>query len=258
MRNGVIVVLAGILAAGAGCMGKGSGGASTLSVTAKAVSPPASATSAGLDLGAGIVVDRVEVALRRIGLEGTPSAAASDAMAADDHGGGGGEDGAEPGEVKVGPFLVDLSGDALASGVLAPAFDADVPPGTYRELRVVVGPVDPAEATSALAALGGSSVVIAGTIDGAPFTFSSSLVSVQKRESTITVAAKGGSSNVTLTVSPAGWFTGPSGRLDPRVASNRAAIEARIAASIDAFGDEDEDGIDDATEHHGGDGAGHG
>jgi hypothetical protein len=274
MRNGMIVALTGILTVGAGCMGKGTSGGGALSVTAKAVSPSAAAATGGLDLGSGIAVDRVQLALRRIGLEGTPSAAAVGAASdgtGDDHGGSGGssgssgssgsgaDDGAEDaGEVKVGPFLVDLAGDALASGLLAPAFDGDVPPGTYRELRIVVGPVDPAAATSALAALGGRSVVIAGRIDGEAFTFSSSLTSTQKRESTVIVAASGASSNVTLTISPAGWFTGPGGRLDPRVEANRSAIEARIAASIDAFGDDDHDGIDDATEHHGGDdGAGH-
>ncbi len=263
MRNEIVVSLAAaVLALGVGC----SGGNSRLSVSAKAVVPAAPASSGSLDLGAGIAVDRVRIALRRIGLEGAPAAAPDggatgtgnmEDRSTADHG-----DGGEGGEVAVGPFLVDLSGDALASGKLTQAFDADVPPGTYRELRIVVGPVDAAEAGSGtgLAALDGDSVVLSGSIDGAAFTFTSKLSSVQKRESTLTVSADGKSSNVTLTVDPSGWFRTTDGsRLEPTEA-NRAAIEANIEASIDAFGDDDEDGHEDGSDRGegSGDGSGHG
>ena len=113
----------------------------------------------------------------------------------------------------------------------------------------MVGPVVPA-AEAGLAALDGASVAIDGTIDGAAFTFTSSLVSVQKREAILVVSADGGSSNVTLTVDPGGWFRAADGsRLDPRAASSRGAIAAHPAASIDAFGDDDVDGHEDGPDH---------
>jgi len=259
MRNMTIVALAGFLVVGAGCMSKVRGASAPLSVSAKTVAPSAApATAAELDLGSGITIARVRLALGEIGLEATASSAsaamdASSVGTVDDSGGHGAEAGEDPGEVKVGPFLVDLSGDALAGGTLAQVFDADVPAGTYRELRIVVAPVDPSGATSALADLDGRSAMIGGTIDGAPFTFSSRLVSAQRRESTLVVAADGSSSNVTLTISPAGWFRAPNGsRLDPTADGDRAAIEANLAASIDAFADDDQDGRDD----RGGDGPG--
>lgn len=275
MRSMTIVALAGILMAGAGCSGsKGHGGAA-LSVSARAdIGAPAE--SGSLDLGSGITVSRVRIAIREIGLEaaavGTTASSTemhasrdgsndSGSHGSDGSGGsggsgsGGGDDGDDdPGEVKVGPFLVDLAGSALASGTLAQVFDGDVPAGTYGELRIVVAPVDPSGATSALADLGGRSVVIDGTIDGAPFTFSSRLRSAQKRESTLTISAGAASSNVTLTISPAKWFVARDGsRLDPTVDANRSAIEANLRASIDAFADDDGDGREDGRE----DGPGH-
>lgn len=241
-----VAVATGLLAFGGAC-GKGRSG-TALSVSARAVTTASSSTVSGsLDLGAGISLDRVRVAVREIRLEGamdpggTASSATADAAAGDGEGG-------DAGEARVGPFLVDLTGAALAHGTLTQAFDAEVPPGTYRELRIVVGPVDVSMTGSnaGLAALAEDSVVIDGSIGGAAFTFSSSLTSDQKRESTVVVAAGGTSGNVTLTVSPEGWFKAPDGSpLDPRVDANRAAIEANIRASIDAFGDDDEDGLDD-------------
>lgn len=280
MRNMTSVALAGILMAGTGCTGKGTGSGAALSVSARTVTGAAGSTSAppsgSLDLGDGIAVSRVRLALREIGLEAAASAggsagssteveASSRRSGGEDRagesggsgggsGGGGdgsgGEAGDDPGEVKVGPFLVDLEGGALSGGALAQVFDADVPAGTYRELRIVVAPVEPAGATRDLADLNGSSVVIDGTIDGAPFTFVSRLTSAQKRESTLTVSAAGASNNVTLTIAPAGWFKAQDGaRLDPTVDGNRSAIEGNLRASIDAFADDDGDGHEDGPGH---------
>jgi hypothetical protein len=247
MTKTTMVALAGILLVGAGC-GSGSksqAGSARLSVSAKAVTAPAAATTSGLDLGAGITINRVRVALSEIGLEATAATSASVSVTTSDDSAGH-DVGEDPGEVKVGPFLVDLSGTALAGGSISQVLDADVPAGTYRELRIVVAPV--AGATGALATLGGNSVVVDGTVDGAPFTFSSQLISVQKRESTVT--ADSGSSNVTLTVSPAGWFKASDGsRLDPTIAGNRSAIELNIGSSIDAFDDDNGDGHEDAPGH---------
>jgi hypothetical protein len=255
-----------------------------VTVSAKsAVATTAAAAPGSLDLGTGIVIDRVRVVIRKVKLEGAV-AGAPDAGAdggaddpanhtlvaaaqggsdgdggVDDHGGqgrGGDDDDAD--EIRVGPFLVDLTGDALATGGLSKVFDGVVPPGTYRELRVVVDVVPPALAGSdaALADMNGKSVIIDGKLDGTAFSFTSSLHAEARRETTLVVGAS--TANVTLTVDPSGWFKAADGsRLDPTAPSSKAQIEANIKASVDAFDDDDHDGHDDHGGHGADDGAGH-
>lgn len=258
------------------CTGSGGG---RLAVSARTVTPAgaaATATPAGLDLGDGIVLTRVRLGVQKIALEGAAGATASATGAVsgsptmDDSGGGAGSGGSDSGgsddggsrgsddgssdEVEVGPFAVDLGPGDLAGGI-HPVFDAGVPAGTYRELRVVVGPVAAAGTGAPLADLGGRSVIVDGTIDGAPFSFASALASTQKVERIVSVAADGSSSGVTLTVDPHAWFRAADGaRLDPTVDANRAAIEGAIRSSIGVE-------IEDESEGSGGggsdDGPGH-
>ncbi len=254
-RLGAAVAAAMLIAA---CKGNGAG---RLSVTARTAAPAgagvAAAPAGGLDLGDGIAITRVRLAVRRISLEGAPAATAAMAGApatasdgsesgdgAGDRGGGGTDD---ADEVSVGPFAVDLGPDALGGGIRS-VFDSDVPPGTYRELRIVVGPVADAPAGTPLADLAGRSFAVDGTIDGAPFTFTSALASTQKVEMTIRVAADGSSSGVTLTIDPHGWFRAPDGtRLDPTLDASRAAIEDAVRSSIGAeLEDDGGDGADHA------------
>ncbi|MFL5303127.1 MAG: hypothetical protein ACJ79R_22575 [Anaeromyxobacteraceae bacterium] len=250
-----------------------------------AAATTSAATPGSLDLGNGIVIDRVRVAIRKVKLEGAVDAAdagadggaddpANHALVAaakggaddagsgdggvDDHGGQGlgGDDDAD--EIRVGPFLVDLTGDALATGGLSKVFDGVVPPGTYRELKVVVDVVPPAlaGADAGLADMNGKSVIIDGKLDGTAFSFTSSLHAEAKRETTLVVGAS--TANVTLTVDPGAWFKAADGsRLDPSAPASKPQIEANIKASVDAFDDDDHDGRDDHGGHGADDGAGH-
>jgi hypothetical protein len=246
-----------------------------VSVSAKSV---VAATSGSLDVGNGILVDRVRIAIRKVKLEGAETGAADAggggaddpaghhlvAVASDGSGDGadagsggdGGHDGEDDAdEVKVGPFLVDLAGGALSGGITQ-VFDGDVPAGTYRELRVVVDVVQAALAGSnaALVDMGSRSVIIDGTVDGTAFSFESSLRAEQKRESTLTVDSSATTANLTLSIDPSGWFKAADGtRLDPTAAASKSQIENNIKASVDAFCDHDRDGHDD----RGGDGSGH-
>lgn len=227
----------------------GSRTAGRMSVAATAVAPATPSAGGALELGQGITVTRVRLAVASVKLEAGGDAGGEPAPSG---GAGGGDDGishaaTEHGssgdgdaEARVGPFTVDLSGDALAGGVRR-VFDGDVPAGAYRELAIEIAPVD----AGALSTMGGRSVIVDGTLDGAPFTFSSALRAVQKAEGAFTVAADGASSRVTLSVDPHGWFAGPDRRLDPTSEADRATIEANVAASIRVS--RDDDGGDDAA-----------
>jgi hypothetical protein len=259
-----------------------------LSVSASAATPRATTDggttsdggSASLDLGNGILVDRVRIAVLKVKLEGSP--AATDGGAAPDggtdmdagapmsltagrtsrdHGGGGGDgeggdDEAEPGEVSVGPFLVDLSAAQLSGGV-SQVFDGQIPAGTYREIAIVIGPVsvgDGGTAPAGLAHLGTNSVVVDCTVKGTAFSIAAAIHAKQKREGQVVVDAGGTSKNVTLSVDPTGWFKAADGTgLDPSVAANADQIAANIKASIRVLDDDDHDGHDDQGE----DGSGH-
>jgi Domain of unknown function (DUF4382) len=268
------VAVTALLLAGAACSKSGQ-----LSVSARAQTSADAGTSSGsLDLGQGISVSEVKAVVKRITLH-LPESGTADGGAdggGDDmssHGltasgspadqGGGGHDGegeieneAEDDEVKVGPFLVDLKGDALASKTLSTVFDGDVPAGTYREIKIVIAP-------DTSVAADGSSVTIAGTLDAGTatakdFTFTSRLHAAQRIETDVTVSASG-TQNVTLTIDPSGWFKDSAGnRLDPTDASNQSQIEGNIRRSIKGFCDHDRNGEDDRNEHGGNDGPGHG
>ncbi len=258
----LVMVLAALVLAGTACS-KGSGKVSVSAQSATAADTTSPTTPGTLDLANGIVVSRVRVAVQRIALEGseaaTPDAGsggADDPVADRSSGDGGGdgslgEDDAEADEVKVGPFLVDLTGDKLASGI-SQVFDSDVPAGTYREIKVVIAPVAVADAGSSagLAELNGESIIVDGTVDGTAFSFQSTIHVKQKQESTIVVASDGSTSNVTLTVDPKTWFVGSDGgRLDPGAAASKSQIEDNIRRSVKAFCDDDRNGEDDGPGH---------
>lgn len=267
MMTAAVAVL---MLSGAACSKSGQ-----LAVSAKADTAAGGGTTTGssIDLGGGISVSDVQVVVRRItlhGLENEGQAAdggaddssshtlAASSSAADQGSGGSGsgeaeiENEAEDDEVKVGPFLIDLTGADLANGKLTNVFKAnEIPTGTFRELKIVIAPDTSVEAD-------GFSVTINGTSSTGTFKFQSSLHAAQKIESKVTIDASS-TQNVTLTVDPTGWFKDSAGNvLDPSDPANKSQIEDNIRKSIKGFCDRDRDGHDDATEHQGNDGANHG
>jgi hypothetical protein len=266
------MALAALVLAGTACSAK-SGKVSVSAQSATAADTTTTPTTPGtLDLGNGIVVSRVRVTVQRIALEGaqgaTPDAgtggsddpAGHSLVAVADHGGGDDQGDDDTDEVKVGPFLVDLTGDKLTTGI-SQVFDSDVPAGTYREIKVVIAPVATSDAGSdtGLADMSGESVIVDGTVDGTAFSFQSTIHVAQKQESTIVVTSDGSSSNVTLTVDPRTWFVASDGsRLDPSAAALKSQIEDNIRRSVKAFCDHDRNGEDDGQQHGGADdGPGH-
>ncbi len=260
MNHGTKIRLALALAAlatiGLACSKKSG---SSLSVSAKSTAQATAPSGGSLDLGDGLLVQRIRIAVEKIGLEtsqdgsdaNSGSGASATLVAADQSSGGdpaGSTGETESDEVRVGPCLIDLTGDKLTSGsnALVPVCSADVPAGTYEELEVAIGPVAAADAggVAGLADMNGNSVIVEGTFNGTAFSFQSALEMTQKSETPLTVGGSSGN-NVTITLDPTGWFKGSAGVLDPTATGNQQSIEANIAASIQAFEDDDMDGLED-------------
>ncbi len=157
-------------------------------------------------------------------------------------------------EVAVGPVLIDLSAAEL-DGKVHRVFDSTVPAGTYDKIEFEIHPLE--RATTAAGAddllKQRASAIIEGTIDGESFTFTTAIEAEQEFEGRFVVTD--GSSNVTFDVDTSKWFVKDGARLDPRDAANRAAIEANLRSSINAFQDDDGLGHEnhDLDDDHGGD-----
>ena len=149
----------------------------------------------------------------------------------------------------VGPFLVDLSGATLDNGTPAQLTAASLPAGTYREVRFKIHRPQSSESdATAVAGMqdlisAGASIIVDGTIDSVPFSFTTPMDVEQRLEGNFVLGAN---SNLTLNVDPSTWFgTSGSGRLDPRQSSVRSQIEGNIQRSFKAFRDDNKDGHED-------------
>ena len=192
-----------------------SGGAtSSLSLSARnaATAPQPAAAPAG------IALTRVRLALEKIELRS--------------------RDGDRRAEITVGPVVIDLSSADL-DGKVHRVFDSTVPAGTYDKIEFEIHPLE--QATTAAGAddlvKQHASAIIEGTISGEKFTFVTAMEAQQEFEGRFVVTDK--SSNVTFDVDTSKWFVKDGARLDPRDAANRAAIEANLRNSINAFQDDD-------------------
>lgn len=189
-----------------------------------------------------IVVDGVQIVLRKLRLDGAPTASCPE-----DAG-----DGAACGEVQLGPVVYDLPLDPGADQVVT----ALVPVGTYDHLKFQIHKPSDANGDAALVAqhpeMEGSSIRVVGTYNGTPFTFSTDLTEVED----ITLAepvevAADAEVPLTLQVDASGWFVaaGGTGLVDPAQANDgmpfESLVEQNIRASFRAFPDADADGAAD-------------
>jgi hypothetical protein len=150
-----------------------------------------------------------------------------------------------------GPFLLAVSGAGL-SGPVTQEFTVEVRTGTYDELRFIVHKLEDQQ-TVGVPELDGprASLAIRMSVDGsAPLTFTSELNEAQRIAGRFVVEDGQAPDNITISIDPAGWFTGSGGFLDPRVDANRQAIEDNIRVSIDAFEDDDHNGLSDDGPNH--------
>ncbi len=185
-----------------------------------------------------LVVASVQVVLREIELQASEEA---------------GADSLRSEEFEAGPLLVDLP----LGGAIDQVVSVDVTPGTYNEVEFNVDAVrgDEGSAAAFLAAhpdLDGVSVRVAGSFNGAPFTFTSGLESEQEHDlvPALVVVEGAGALNLTLSIDHSAWFAAEGGGLiDPATAGsggpNQEAVEHNIRLSFHSFEDDDHDGHDD-------------
>jgi hypothetical protein len=199
---------------------------------------PDALTRSGADaqplLAAGVAVDRLQIVLRDLRLQPTPTA----------------DGAATPDDVHVGPptVLVDLAGAQLDPGAMTRIVPArSIRWASFYQSVIELRPVEQEDVVGdpALAPLLGRTLVITGRLPGgAPFTYESSVAAVLVRPATYRMGLN--HNNVTVNVEPDRWFRGPDGEpLDPTDPAVHPVIEANILDSIDAYMDDDRDGAPD-------------
>lgn len=201
------------------------------------VAPPdGGIVSSDLVLSTGVSVDRFQIVVRSMRLQEAPTDGGVDA----------------PGAVYVGPgpYLVDLVGSSLTGGAFTDLIAGFIiGPRSFYELDITLEPASQGdvELTPALAPLLGKTFVIQGhNAQGAPFRFESSMVKVLVRPSVYRLGTN--HNNIDVNIAPNTWFALPDGGvIDPTTTDPalRATIEENVAASIDAYEDDNMDGNPD-------------
>jgi len=257
MRRSILHALCAAAAAALASACSDAGGAapsgdSQLSINL-ATRPVAAGVAAGIALaapesytdGAGnvLIFDRVQLVLREVELENEAQEDACEIATGDD----------DCAEVEIGPFLVELP---LGTPGAARVFTADVPAGTYDEVKFKVRePDDDAEDAAFIAAhpeFTNVSIQAEGSYNGAPFVFVSRLEAELELDLTPPlVVGEAATTDLTLMVDLAAWFAGLDGTLvDPGTANqggaNAEVVAGNVIRSFEAFEEHDRDGSDDS------------
>jgi hypothetical protein len=190
-----------------------------------------------LTLSSGVIVNRFQIVMRNLRLQSQPTDGGVDTT---------------PGGVYVGPgpFIVDLVGDQLDGGEFTPLInDFAVGAKGFYELDIDLLPVSEGDVTlkPGLSPMLGKTFVIEGTNQqGTPFKFESTLAKVLLRQSVFRMGMN--HNNIDVNIAPNLWFFSPDGGVIDPVTANaaqRAQVEENVATSIDAYQDDDMNGIPD-------------
>ena len=154
-------------------------------------------------------------------------------------------------EFEVGPFLLPLPLD----GSVSTEITAQVDPGTYDEIEFEIHKADDGDPADQdfldrNQDFAGISIRVTGTFDGESFLYTSAIDEEQEIElvDPLIVNPESGPTGVTLTLDISTWFVNSIGMLvDPRTANdgepNESIVTANIEASIEAYRDDDHDGV---------------
>ncbi len=238
-----LVWLAPMAVALAACESTGPGShALSLSVTTKSASGTSMASATADASGASLSLSAAQVTLKEIELNTTGTNCEAETDNADAAGTGGDEHDAQDeqnedcAELELGPLQVNLPLDPTTQLIL----DALVPAGTYGGVQAKLEGVT----------VSGMFTPAGGTAQA--FTFTSNAEAEIEMEFSTPITVGPGTSNFTVSVDVASWFKDASGAfLDPNDPANAETINANIRHSFRAFGDADQDGVDDDHEESG-------
>ena len=189
-----------------------------------------------------IVVDGIQIVLRKIRLDGASTASCPEDAEGDSDCGG----------LWLGPAVFDLPLDQGAD----PAFTALLPVGTYGHLKFQIHKPSDANGDAELVAehpeMENTSIRVVGTYNGTPFTYATDLTEVEDvtLAEPVEVAAEA-EVPLTLHVDATAWFVDQAGTglVDPAQANDglpfESLVEQNIRASFRAFHDADADGAAD-------------
>jgi len=192
------------------------------------------AASGGLQVNGGVTVDRFQIVLRNMRLQEAPTDGGADAPGAEYFG--------------PGPFLVDLPPGSLSGGtftLLIPKYI--IGPKSYYEMDINLQPVSASDVVlkPELAPLQGWTFRITGTnAQNVPFTIESTMSAELIRPSVYRLGTN--HNNLDVNIAPNRWFELPDGGVvDPADPAAHQQIEENVAASIDAYEDDNMDGVPD-------------
>ena len=239
--------IAALTAGLVGCAGDDMGEVS-LQLATRRIEPMASVQGAAagqLAVALGddeILIDGIQVVLRKIHLDGSPTASCPEDAEGD----------TGCAEVRLGPVVFDLPLDQGS----APTFTALLPVGTYDHLKFQIHKPSNANGDADLVTqypeMANTSIRVIGTYNGTAFVFSSDMTEVEDLAlaEPVEVAAEG-EVPLTLHVDAAGWFVNQAGTglVDPAQANDglpfESLVQQNIRASFRAFHDADADGAAD-------------
>ena len=247
--NSALIAAASLAVAACNDGGSGPDGRAqvSLSLTTEAAPAPGLSLDETVTLGENtIVIASAQLVLREIEFE----RAESSSDCADDLPDG--DDDCE--ELEIGPVLVDLP---LGTGVTRELTVA-VDTGHYDELEFEIHkPEDDGDAADAAFLVAhpdfaGVSIRVTGTFNGTPFTYETDLDVEQEHDLVpALVVGESGTVNVTLMVDISTWFLdeAKTALVDPATANvggeNESIVKENIKQSVEAFEDDDSDGITD-------------
>ena len=189
-----------------------------------------------LTLATGVEVDRLQIVIRNLQLEQSPTDGGADFPGAH--------------LVGEGPYLMDLPAASLQGGAFTEVVSgAHIGAKGFYEMNVGVYPVSQGDVNfkASLAPMLGKTFVITGrNANGVPFTFESSVGALLVRTEVFRMGVN--HNNIDINIAPNTWFVDAGGNvIDPVTATpeQRATIEANVLKSIDAYEDDDMDGVPD-------------
>jgi hypothetical protein len=138
---------------------------------------------------------------------------------------------------EVGPFVVDLTAEEIASGAHREFSLGTLDSGTYGGAEIEIQPLgaedDASDAAVADFVTESASLLVDGTYQGKEFHFAGHFLAEQGTDGEVTVDA---SAPVTLamTVDPAAWFLDAEGApLDPSVEAQHDALAVAVCKTLD-------------------------